>query len=168
MDYRKLNQLTRFDAYPMPRTEEVLDRIDPATVITTLDLVKGYWQIPLAPESKEMTAFTTPFGLFEFEVMPFGLHNAPATFQRLMNYILQGCEGFAGAYLDDVIIYSRSWDEHLDHLREVFQRLQEAGLTLKVAKCQFTKKEVHYLGHVVGGGVVNPDPSKIHCVREHS
>ena len=167
VDYRKLNQLAKFDAYPMPRTEEVLDRIGPATVITTLDLVKGYWQIPLAPESKEMTAFTTPFGLFEFEVMPFGLHNAPATFQRLMNYILQGCEGFAGAYLDDVIIYSRSWDEHLDHLREVFQRLQEAGLTLKVAKCQFAK-EVHYLGHVVGGEVVNPDPSKIHCVREHS
>ena len=84
-----------------------------------------------------------------------------------MNCILQGCEKFAGAYLDDVIIFSRSWNEHLVHLREVFWRLQEAGLTLKVSKCQFGKKEVHYLGHVIGAGAVNPDPAKIKCIQEH-
>ena len=89
VDYRKLNQLAKFDAYPMPRIEEVLDSIGSAMYITTLDLAKGYWQIPL---SKEKSAFTTPFGLYEFEVMPFGSHSAPATFQRMINHVLQGCE----------------------------------------------------------------------------
>ena len=158
--------MAKFDAYSMPGIEDVLDKIGPATVITTLDLVKGYWQIPLAPESKELKASTTPFRLFEFEVMSFGLHNALATFQCLMNCIFQGCEKFAGAYLGDVIIFSRSWDEHVDHLRKVFRRLQEEGLTLKVSKCQFAK-EVHNLGHVIGAGTINPDLAKIKYVQEH-
>ena len=88
VDYRKLNQVAKFDAYPMPRTEELIDTIGPAEVISTLDLAKGYWQIPMDEGSKEKTAFTTPFGLYEFQVMPFGLHSAPATFQRMMNYVL--------------------------------------------------------------------------------
>ena len=85
--YCKLNQVARFDAYPMNRIEELIDTIGPAVVISTLDLAKGYWQIPMAEESKDKTAFTTPFGLFEFEVMPFGLHSAPATFQRMINHV---------------------------------------------------------------------------------
>ena len=88
VDYRKLNQVTKFDAYPMPRIEELIDTIGPVGVITTLDLAKGYWQIPMDEESKDKTAFTTPFGLYEFEVMPFGLHSAPATFQRMINHTL--------------------------------------------------------------------------------
>ena len=167
VDYRKLNQDTKFDAYPMPQIEEVLDSVGSATIISTLDLAKGYWQIPLAEESKEKTAFTTPYGLYEFEVMPFGLHSAPATFQRMMNHVLRGCEQFAGAYLDDVIIHSKTWQEHLQHLQEVFRRLENAGLTVKVQKCQFGQAEAQYLGHVIGGGRVKPDPGKLRAVGSY-
>ena len=88
VDYRKLNKVAKFDAYPMPRIEELIDTIDPAQAISTLDLAKGYWQIPMDQGSKDKTAFTTPFGLYEFEVMPFGLHSGPATFQRMINHVL--------------------------------------------------------------------------------
>jgi len=91
VDYQKLNQLIKFDACPMPRVEELIDTIGPAEVISTLDLAKGYWQIPMAEESKDKTTFTIPFGLFEFKVMSFGLHSAPATFQRMINHVLRDC-----------------------------------------------------------------------------
>ena len=104
----------------MPRIEEILEQIGTAEIMSTLDLAKGYWQIPIAAASREITAFITPFGLYEFNVMPFGLHNAPATFQRLMNHVLHGWEKFAGVYLDDVVVFSQSWEEHL---QEVFTRL---------------------------------------------
>ena len=97
VDYRKLNQVTRFDAYPMPRIEELIDTIGPAVAISTLNLAQGYWQIPMAEESKDKTAFTTPFGFFEFEVMPFGLHSAPATFQRMINHVLRDCWHMLGS-----------------------------------------------------------------------
>ena len=124
VDYRKLNAVAKFDAYPMPRVEEIFEQIGRAEIISTLDLAKGYWQIPMSAESKERTAFTTPFGLYEFQVMPFGLHNAPATFQRLMNHILRGSEAFAGVYIDDIVVFSQTWEEHLRHLRDVFSCLQ--------------------------------------------
>ena len=167
VDYRKLNLVAKFDAYPMPRMEELIDTIGPAGVITTLDLAKGYWQIPMDEESKDKTAFTTPSGLYEFEVMPFGLHSAPATFQRMINHALRNCWPFARAYIDDIVIFSRSWEEHLVHLREVFTCLQTAKLTIKVSKCQFGRKEVRYLGHVIGGGTVRPDPQKIEAVNNY-
>ena len=110
VDYRKVNQVAKFDAYPMPRVEDVLEEVGPAKYISTLDLVRGYWQVPMAEDSKEKTAFTTPFGLYEFNVMPFGLHTAPATFQRLMNQVLKECQGFAQSYIDDVVVYSKSWE----------------------------------------------------------
>ena len=167
VDYRKLNQVAKFDAYPMPRIEEMFEHIGSATVISTLDLARGYWQIPMSAASREKTAFATPFGLFEFDVMPFGLHNAPATFQRTMNHILRDCQEFSGAYIDDIVIFSRSWEEHLRHLQEVFHRLQQAGLTVKLKKCQFGKKRVHYLGHVIGGGEIQPDPGKVAAVKDY-
>ena len=167
VDYRKVNQVAKFDAYPMPRVEEVLDSIGSAKFITTLDLARGYWQIPLAESSKEISAFTTPYGLYEFEVMPFGLHNAPATFQRMIDHLLTGCEDYSGGYIDDLVIHSQTWEEHLQHLWEVLNLLQRADLTLKVGKCQFGRGEVHYLGHVVGGGKVRPDPSKLKAVAEY-
>ena len=117
--------------------------------------------------SREKTAFTTPFGLNEFEVMPFGLHSAPATFQRMINHVLRDCHGFARAYIDDIVIFSSSWEEHLDHLRKVLNCLQEANLTIKMSKCQFGRSEVHYLGHVIGGGKVKPDPQKLNAVRDY-
>ena len=146
VDYRKLNQNAKFDTYPMLRVEEVLEHIGQGRFITTLDLAKGYWQIPMAKDSREITAFSTvtPFGLFEFLVMPFGLHTAPATFQRLMNELLRDCQQFSGAYLDDVVIFSSSWADHLNHLSEVFTCLCGAGLTVKPSKCRFAFKEVQY------------------------
>lgn len=104
----KLNQEAKFDAYPMPRMEEIFESIGSTMIISTLNLAKGYWQIPMIPESREKTAFATPFGQYEFEVMPFGLHNAPATFQRTMNHVLRECRDFSGAYIDDIVIFSHS------------------------------------------------------------
>ena len=130
IDYRGLNQVADIDDYPMPRTDEILDRVGAAKFISTLDLSRGYWQIPLAQETQPKTAFTTAFGLFEFLVMPFGLHGAPATFQRCMDAVLRGFS-FVAAYLDDVVIYSDSRSDHLQHLRSSFLRLRSAGLTAK-------------------------------------
>ena len=151
----------------MPRVEEIFESIGSLTVISTLDLAKGYWQIPMAPDSKEETAFTTPFGLYEFEVMPFGLHNAPATFQRTMNHVLRDCRGFSGAYIDDIVVFSKSWEEHIQHLREVFIQLEKAGFTVKVKKCRFENDTAHYLGHVIGAGGIHPDPEKVEAVRNY-
>ena len=164
MDYRKLNDVSKFGAYPMPRVEEVLESVGSATIFSTLDLCEGYWQVPMEEKSREKTAFTTPFGLFEFNVMPFGLHNAPATFQHMMNEALCECQDFAKAYIDDVVIYSSTWEEHLDHLEQVFRCLQKAGLTLKRSKCQFGLSHVYYLGYLIGEGGVRPDPKKVKAV----
>ena len=141
VDYRKLNHVAKFDAYPIPRVEETFKQIGSAEIVSTLDLARGYWQIPMTAESREKTTFTTPFGLYEFRVMPFGLHNAPATFQRLMNHVLWGSGAFAGVYIDDIVVFSRSWEEHLGHLRDVFSRLRQAGLTLKPSKCHSRNQE---------------------------
>ncbi len=115
-DFKKLNSVSCFDSYPMPRIDELIERLGKASYMTTLDLCKGYWQVPLDPSSKPYTAFRSPTGLYQYTVMPFGLHGAPATFQRLMHHVLAGCEQYAAAYLDDVVIYSGSWQEHLQHL----------------------------------------------------
>ena len=127
IDYRRLNEVSKFDAYPMPRIDDLLERLGGAEYLTSLDLTKGYWQIPLRPGDKEKTAFVTPKGLFQFSRMPFGLHGAAATFQRLMDRVLAPVKAFAGAYIDDILIYSKSWEEHLEH--RVLQVLQEVQLT---------------------------------------
>ena len=136
IDYRSLNSVSRADAYPMPRIDELIDRLGKAKYLTTFDLTRGYWQIPVAEKYQHKTAFTTRFGLFEFQRMPFGLRGAPATFQRLMERLLWGLEDFVIAYLDDIIIYSHTWDEHLEHVTKVLDRLRQAGLTAKPQKCQ--------------------------------
>ncbi|CAN2390404.1 K02A2.6-like, partial [Pristimantis euphronides] len=152
VDYRGLNAITTDDAYPMPRIDDLLDRLGKAQYLTIMDLSRGYWQIPLSPEAQERSAFITPFGLYESTVMPFGMKNAPATFQRMVNNLLMGCEGFAAAYLDDIAIFSPTWEDHLQHLSEVLERIHQAGLTIKPGKCQLGMNEVQYLGHRVGGG----------------
>ena len=162
-----MNKVAKFDAYPMPRIEELIDTIGPAKIISTLDLAKDYWQIPMDEGSKDKTAFTTPFGLYKFEVMPFGLHSAPATFQRMINHVLRHCWSFARAYIDDIMVFSSSWEEHLTHLHKILNCLQEANLTIKMSKCQFGRIKVHYLGHVIGGGQVKPDPRKLEAVRDY-
>lgn len=141
MDFRYLNSISRFDSYPTPRIDELIDRLGQAKWITTIDLCKGYWQVPLTAQAKELTAFRTPWGLYQFSVMPFGLHGTPATFQRLIEMALSGLSDYAAAYLDDIIVYSSSWEQHLQHLKEVFHRIQEAGLTINSSKCALAKKE---------------------------
>ena len=109
--------------------DELVERLGPARFISTLDLTKGYWQVPLTPQAREKTAFSTPDGAFHYRVLPFGLHGAPATFQRLMDKVLRPHQDYAAAYLDDIVIHSTSWENHLQHLEAVLQALREAGLT---------------------------------------
>ena len=117
-------------------------------------------------EDRVKTAFITPNGLFQFKVMPFGLSGAPATFQRMMDTLIHGLEDSTGAYIDDITIFSESWDEHLQHIRQVFLRLRDNHLTAKPVKCQFGMRECFYLGHVVSNGQVKPDPAKLWAVKE--
>lgn len=165
VDYRRLNSHSKVDAYPMPRVDDLIDQVAGSPYITTLDLTKGYWQVPVAKEDREKTAFTTPFGFYQFTRMPFGLQGAPATFQRMVDKILNGLNDFAGAYIDDVIVFSRSWSEHLQHLETVLRKIQQAGLTIKRKKCQFGMAECGYLGHVIGSGKVCPEVAKIQAVK---
>jgi hypothetical protein len=165
VDYRKLNTVSKSDSYPMPRVDELIDRLGGTEYISTIDLTKGYWQVPMAKCSRDKTAFATPFGLYQFRVMPFGLSGAPASFQRMMNGLTQGCEQFAAAYLDDLIVYSNTWDEHLHHLEEILERLKQANLTAKPEKCQFGRRSCVYLGHIVGSGTVKPEVTKLDAVR---
>ena len=154
VDYRRLNAVTKLDSYPLPRIDDLLDQLAHARYFTTLDLASGYWQIRVHEDSVPKTAFITPQGLYEFRVMPFGLTNAPSTFQRLMQQLLAGLNpsqdtAFVSVYIDDVLIYSHTMEEHLVHLRTVLQRLAEAGLKLKPEKCHFVRQEVEFLGHVI-------------------
>ena len=140
VDYRKLNAETEIDAYPMPRIDDILDQIGQAKYLSTLDLARGYWQVPVAKEDQHKTAFVTPFGLYQFTVMPFGLSGAPATFQRLMDHMTDGIHHFAHAYLDDLIIFSSTWEEHLEHLSVIFYTCKIeggwiVGETLEVSVC---------------------------------
>ncbi|KAL0148578.1 hypothetical protein M9458_056125 [Cirrhinus mrigala] len=145
-DFRRLNEVSDFDGYPMPRVDELLDRLGRARFITTLDLTKGYWQVPLAEDAKPKTAFSTPSGHWQYRTLPFGLHGAPATFQRLMDIVLRLHQPYAAAYIDDVVIHSEHWDEHLSHLRRVLTELRRAGLTANPQKCHLALSEAKYLG----------------------
>ncbi len=146
-DFRKLNQVTVKDAHPLPHIQDVFDQLQGATIFSTLDLKSGYWQIPMHPDSIPKSAITCHLGLFEFLRLPFGLCNAPAIFQRTMNKVLSGLIGkCCMVYIDDIIVYSSSTTEHLQHLGAVFQRLRAAGLQLKPSKCSFFLEEVELLG----------------------
>ena len=140
IDYRKLNAVTKRDAYPMPRIDDILDELGQAKYITTLDLAKGYWQVPVNPQDQEKTAFSSPLGLFQFKRMPFGLSGAPDTFQRLMDRVINGLS-LTKAYLDDLVIYSSTWQEHLSHVEQIFLRLKKAGLTIKLKISQLAMEE---------------------------
>lgn len=141
VDYRRLNSVSEMDAYPMPRVDDLVDRLGKATYISTLDLTRRYWQVPVAEAARSKTAFATPFGLYQFNVMPFGLQGAPATFQRLMDKVIGGLEDFSVVYLDNLVVFSETWEEHVAHLRVVFNRIKQAGLTVKARKCQFATAE---------------------------
>jgi transposase InsO family protein len=153
VDYRRLNALTMKDSYPLPRMDECIDSLGDATIFSTLDCNSGYWQIPVHPEDRDKTTFTSHEGLYRFLRMPFGLTNAPATFQRMVDMILAGLTWKSClVYLDDIIVFSASLEEHVHHLDEVLERLYRAGLSLKLPKCHFGKDTVSYLGHVIRPG----------------
>ena len=166
IDYRRLNAVTIQDAYPLPRIDESLDALSGSRFFSTLDLTSGYWQVPLDDDAKEKSAFITRTGLWQWKVLPFGLTSAPATFQRLMERVLHGLHWKTLLlYLDDVIVIAPDFATHISRLREVFQRLRQAGLKLKPKKCELLQNAVKYLGHIVSEEGVATDPDKVEVVR---
>ncbi len=164
-DFRKVNAVTVPDSYPLPRMEDCIDNIGSARFVTKLDMLKGYWQVPLTPQASDISAFVTPDTFLQYTVMAFGLRNAPATFQRLVNIVLADVPN-CNAYLDDLVLYSVEWKEHVCLLRTVFERLRKANLTLNLAKCEFGRATVTYLGKKVGQGQVRPVEAKVTAIAE--
>lgn len=167
IDYRKLNDKTVADKYPIPNISDLLDKLGKSTYFTTLDLANGFHQIQVHPNSIQKTAFSTENGHFEFLRMPFGLQNAPSTFQRMMDSVLAGLQNYIClVYLDDIIIFSSSLQEHIKNCRLVFERLRKFNLKIQLDKSEFLKHEVDYLGHVITGKGVKPNPEKIRAIQD--
>lgn len=168
IDFRKVNTVSGKDAYPIPHINFILEKLREANYISTLDLLSGCWQIPMEKESRPITAFTIPGrGLYHFKVMPFGLHSDPAKFQRLLDSIIgPEFEPRAFAYLDDLVLISQTFEEHLQLLKEVFDKLRGAGLVINPEKCHFCKKELKYLGHIINEKGIHTDPEKVRAIKE--
>ncbi|UYV63498.1 hypothetical protein LAZ67_2004313 [Cordylochernes scorpioides] len=165
VDYRRLNKVTKKDVYPLPRIDDTLDSLKGAKFYSSMDLRSGYWQIEVDEADREKTAFITPDGLYEFLVMPFGLCNAPATFERMMDKILKGLKWtMALCYLDDIVVYSKSFNEHLHRLEIILQCLDKAELRLNPKKCLFGTKRIRVFGHLVDSKGIYPDPEKIEAI----
>ena len=165
-DFRKVNDKTKSDSFPIPRIADCIDQIGNAKFVSTFDMLKGYWQVPLTPRAREISAFVTPSGLYQYKVMPFGMKNAPATFQRMVNKLVRdinGCEG----YIDDVVIFSDNWSDHIRQIERFFQIMREAKLTINLMKSEFGKATVKYLGHIVGQGQVRPLDAKIQTIVKY-
>ena len=166
-DFRLLNKVTIKDSYPLPRIDDSLDALSGSVWFSTLDLMSGYWQVEVDPKDREKTAFATTGGLYEYNVMPFGLANAPATFERLMEQVLRGLHWQTClVYLDDIIVFSKTFDTHLARLEEVIDRNWAAGLQLSPKKCHLFQSEVVFLGHVVNKDGISTDPAKIQTVKD--
>ena len=169
MDYRRLNSITKKDSYPLPRIDDSLRVLGGSKYFSAMDLASGYWQVDLSPEDREKCALISSEGLFEPTRMPQGLCNAPATFQRAMDNILGDLKmSCVLVYLDDITVFSRTFHEHLTHLRLVFDRLRNAGLKLKPAKCSFFQSEMEFLGHRVSRDGIAPLPGKVDAIRQMS
>ena len=167
VDYRALNRVTVHNRYPLPRIEDLLDRLQGAKFFTKIDLRSGYHQIRVHPTDVPKTAFRTRYGHFEFLVLPFGLTNAPATFMHLMHSIFrEQLDDFIVIFLDDILVYSRDLEAHVSHVRKTFEILRQHSLYAKVSKCEFFKTSVHYLGHVVSDHGLSPDPAKVRAVKQ--
>ncbi|OMO74467.1 reverse transcriptase [Corchorus capsularis] len=167
IDYRALNKLTLKNKYPIPLIADLFDQLGDARWFTKLDLRSGYYQVRIAEGDEPKTACVTRYGSYEFLVMPFGLTNAPATFCTLMNKVLQPfLDRFVVIYLDDIVVYSRTLEEHVEHLRQVFEVLRAHELYVKKEKCSFAQREVPFLCHIVGGGRIRMDPSKVQAILE--
>jgi hypothetical protein len=167
LDYRRLNKVTKSDPYVIPNIESLLHKLGDACFISKIDLKKGYWQLAMHPESSKYTAFVCDEGKFEWTRMPFGLKTAPNIFQRFMNRVLGDARGrYADAYLDDIIINSKSWQEHLDHISNVLSKLRKARVTANIEKYEFGKTKMQYLGFVITPEGISTDPEKIVAVRD--
>ena len=164
-DYRKVNSVTKTDTFPIPRIDDCIDNIGHAKYVTKFDLLKGFWQIPLTDRAKEISAFVTPDGLYQYKVMPFGMKNSPATFQRLVNSLISNLDG-CKAYIDDAIIFSEEWQQHLQTIRTFFDRLSDAKLTVNLAKSEFCHANLTFLGHIVGQGQVKPVEAKVEAISD--
>ena len=166
INVKKLNEVTKTDAYPLPLINDLLDRLGKAKFFSSLNAFAGFHRIPLHPDSIPKTSFVLPWGQWEYLRMPFGLKNAPATFQRTMNTILKPVlDKFAFVYVDDIIIFSETFEEHLQHIQQVFSLVRQACLRLNTKKCYFLKKHLEYLGYVVSAEGTHADPKKIEKIQ---
>ena len=167
IDYRALNSQTIQNRYALSRIDELFDRLHGAKVFSKLDLTSGYYQIAIDPKDRHKTAFRTRYGHYEFNVMPFGLTNAPATFQTLMNDIFRDLLDICVVvYLDDILVYSRNAEEHEQHLRQVLQRLKEHQLYARPSKCTLFASSIEYLGHIIDGNGMRPNPRLVQAITE--
>jgi hypothetical protein len=168
IDYRKLNGITRKDNHPLPRIDTILEKFEGSKWFSTMDMASGYWQIEMEEQDIEKTAFITHEGLYEWVVMPFGLTNAPATFQRTMQLALgELFYTIAPVYIDDIIVHSETFENHLNDLKQVFERIREANLKLGPKKCKFCFEEIKFLGHIIGKDGIKTDPAKIEKVKNY-
>jgi len=167
IDYRRLNDVTKKDAFPVPDVKDALDSLRGAKYFATIDLLSGYWQLGMTDRAKERSAFCTRRGLFQFTRMPFGLSNAPSSFCRLMHIILKDLLYVQClCYLDDIVVFANSPEQLLERLDAVFSRLQQYGLKAKPSKCVFFKSPIEFLGHLVSADGIEPQPAKLDTIRD--
>ncbi len=166
VDYRAVNDRTLLMRHYMPTLDELLDKAGGCGALSTLDLTAGFHQLEVAEEDRDITTFGSPWGTYKFNRMPFGLKNAPAIFQQAVDGVLASVNDVSGCYIDDVLIYTKTWDEHLVALRRVLACLSKAGLTVKLKKCSFGKSRLRYLGHLIGGGRLSVPNDRVTVLAE--
>ena len=167
IDFRFLNKISRSEFHPIPRLTDAIEALSGSRFFSTLDMASGYYQVQMDPRDSHLTAFSTPNGHFEFKAMPMGLKNSSCTFQRLVNAIFAGLSETMQVYLDDLIIYSKTVEEHVQRLEKVFIRMRESNLKFKPSKCKFLQSTAKFLGHIISESGCSPDPEKTKCVREY-
>jgi hypothetical protein len=167
IDFRKVNNCTIKDSFPLPRIDDLFTHLAKAKIFSSIDLASSYHQVKLDEDSRQYTAFATQWGFYEYTVMPMGLCNSCATFQRLLNKVLEGYLGvWCLVYLDDILIFSNDEESHRKHVELVIQRLREYNLKIKPSKCKFARSKLEYLSHIIENGTIRPNPVKTAVVSD--